>query len=136
MDLRRTAAGLCGLAALAGAAACGGCFGYDAAQAAACEAQALADLKRFSVALEVHRMERERYPATDAGLKALVEGGQIESLRSDPWGHPYVYRLDAGGEGYLLLSAGPDGREGTKDDITRRGPEAASRVAEPGADGR
>lgn len=131
MDRTRIVASGGGLAVLAGAAALGGCFGYDAAHDAAREAQALADLRRFSIALEVHQMERERYPATEVGLKALVEGGQIPSLPPDPWGRPYVYRLDAGGEEYLLLSTGPDGREGTKDDITRRGPEAASRVVEP-----
>jgi len=127
MDRRRTAAGLCGLAALAGAAACGGCTGSDAANTA----QALSDLRNFSIMLEVHQMERERYPSTEAGLKALVEGGQIQALRADPWGLPYVYRLDAGGEGYLLLSVGPDGKEGTQDDISFRGPEASSRVVVP-----
>ena len=120
------------LAAVAGAAACGGCTGSDAANTA----QALSDLRNFSIMLEVHQMERERYPSTEAGLKALVEGGQIPSLRPDPWGHPYLYRLDPGGEKYVLICVGPDGREGTQDDLTRRGPEAASRVVEPGAEGR
>jgi general secretion pathway protein G len=47
----------------------------------------------------------------------------------DPWSHPYIYRVyrpDKPGEGdfkasdetiYALASAGPDGKEGTDDDI-------------------
>src|SRR6266481_2958711 len=44
----------------------------------------------------------ERYPATDEGLKVLVEapanddkkwrGPYIKQLRTDPWGMPYEYR--------------------------------------------
>ena len=136
MDRTGIAVWFGGLAAVAGAVGCGGCTGSDAAVAAARETQALADLKRFSVALEVHRMERERYPATESGLKALVEGGQLETLRPDPWGRPYVYRLDPGGEAYVLICVGPDGREGTKDDVTRRGPEAAGGVVDPDGAGR
>jgi general secretion pathway protein G len=135
MNRTRATRWILGLA-VAGASACGGCIDPDAAYAAARETQARADLKRFSVALETYRMQRERYPSTEAGLKALVEDGMIESLKPDPWGHPYGYRLDAGGEGYVLACAGPDGREGTKDDITRRGPEAGAGGGDPGVDGR
>jgi len=35
--------------------------------------------------------------------------------REDPWGHPFIYRLE--GDHFIVLSAGEDGREGTGDDI-------------------
>ncbi len=34
----------------------------------------------------------------------------------DPWRHPFVFRVS--GDDYLVLSAGPDGRLGTADDIS------------------
>ena len=41
-------------------------------------------------------------------------------LPVDPWGNPYIYYYPAGKHnptGYDLLSAGPDGKEGTDDDL-------------------
>ena len=37
----------------------------------------------------------------------------------DPWGNPYIYRYPGrhNPQSYDLLSAGPDGKEGTADDI-------------------
>ncbi len=36
----------------------------------------------------------------------------------DPWENPYMYkRTDAG---YVVYSVGPDGQEGTEDDIIRQ----------------
>ncbi len=34
--------------------------------------------------------------------------------RNDPWGNPYTVEC---GNGYEIVSAGPDGKPGTKDDI-------------------
>jgi general secretion pathway protein G len=40
------------------------------------------------------------------------------SIPKDPWGNDYVYRAPGtNGADYDLLSAGPDGHEGTADDI-------------------
>lgn len=41
-----------------------------------------------------------------------------QELKTDPWGHPYVYELSANGMSYEIKSLGPDGVEGTSDDIT------------------
>jgi hypothetical protein len=35
---------------------------------------------------------------------------------TDPWGNPYIYRFDD--KSFLIRSAGPDGKEGTADDIS------------------
>jgi len=46
-------------------------------------------------------------------------GPYLDRLPSDPWGNPYIYSFPgkhAAGS-YDLLSAGPDAKEGTDDDI-------------------
>ena len=45
--------------------------------------------------------------------------GYLEKLPTDPWGNPYIYSYPGKHtqNGYDLLSAGPDGKEGTEDDI-------------------
>ncbi|MBI3085394.1 MAG: type II secretion system protein GspG [candidate division NC10 bacterium] len=64
----------------------------------------------------------ERYAATTGDVptspEALGPFGRGRHLR-DPWGHPYQLRPAAPGVGggVSLISAGPDGRIGTSDDI-------------------
>ena len=48
--------------------------------------------------------------------KNLVKGGEIPT---DPWGNEYVYCKE-GGQQYTILSKGPDGTEGTEDDIVSK----------------
>ncbi len=38
--------------------------------------------------------------------------------RNDPWGNPYTIEC---GNGYQVVSSGPDGKPGTKDDIASAG---------------
>ena len=64
--------------------------------------EAVDDL-RFRIA--AYKFEHLSYPET---LDAI-------SQQSDPWGHPYIYRYND--YSFLLLSTGPDGQEGTADDI-------------------
>ena len=46
-------------------------------------------------------------------------GPYLDSVPMDPWGNKYVYYYPGkpNPSGYDLLSVGPDGREGTEDDI-------------------
>jgi general secretion pathway protein G len=47
-------------------------------------------------------------------------GPYLDKLPIDPWGNPYIYYFPGkhGPAGsYDLLSAGPDGKEGTEDDV-------------------
>jgi general secretion pathway protein G len=89
-----------------------------------------ADIKAFSQALGMLEMDCGSYPSTEQGLQALVaqppnctnwKGPYIESgkIKDDPWGHKYIYKCP--GEklphSFDLYSAGPDGVEGTEDDI-------------------
>jgi len=53
------------------------------------------------------------------GFAATLPAAAIPALKADPWGHPYVYHPGGPGNGaaYRVLSMGPDGKEGTGDDI-------------------
>jgi len=58
---------------------------------------------RFKI--EVYRAEHGSYPSTL----------DMVSKRSDPWGNAYIYKQDGGS--FIVRSPGPDGKEGTPDDI-------------------
>ncbi len=64
--------------------------------------QAIDDL-RFRV--DAYRFEKGSYPTT---LDTITQ-------KADPWGNPYIYRMNS--YSFLILSSGPDGKEGTEDDV-------------------
>jgi general secretion pathway protein G len=82
---------------------------------------------QLSLALDLFEQDTGRYPTEEEGLAALVDDPGLESwkgpylkgrLKPDPWGNPYIYRLDSEHPGmYVLSSAGPDGQSGNEDDI-------------------
>ncbi|MGL5041319.1 MAG: type II secretion system major pseudopilin GspG [Aeromonas sp.] len=92
--------------------------------------KAIADIVALENALDMYKLDNDRYPTTEQGLDALVteptidpaprsyrEGGYIKRLPQDPWGSPYqllspgqLSRLD-------IFSVGLDGEAGTADDI-------------------
>jgi general secretion pathway protein G len=90
-------------------------------------AKAKQDIQSIETALTMYKLDNFSYPTADEGLKALVqkpddpnvqnwrEGGYLEHLPKDPWGHPYQYQVPAthGGE-YDLFSFGP-GQPGQSD---------------------
>ena len=83
------------------------------------------DLGTLVAALKLYKLDNGRYPTTDQGLKALVEkpssdplpanwkqGGYLEKMPKDPWGHDYLY-LYPGIKGEIdVMSYGADGQEG------------------------
>jgi len=89
----------------------------------------------IATALKMFKLDVGRYPTSDEGLAALVEkpstledteaerwgGPYIEraDMLKDPWGHEYGYKFpgEVNTESYDLWSNGPDGQEGTDDDI-------------------
>jgi general secretion pathway protein G len=92
-----------------------------------------ADMSTLSTALNTFEADTGRYPTTEEGLAALlanpgVSGGgswhgpYIAKWYYDPWGCNYIYicpgTVHPGS--FDLLSVGPDGREGTADDIVRK----------------
>lgn len=87
------------------------------------------DIARLEVALDAFEVDTGRYPTNEEGLGALINepsnvrgwmGPYIRrGVPNDPWGNPYVYRYPGrhNQNSYDLYSHGPDGREGTEDDI-------------------
>ncbi|MBS1186984.1 MAG: gspG [Burkholderiaceae bacterium] len=83
------------------------------------------DIATLMQALKLYRLDNQRYPATEQGLRALIErpvsgpsannwkvGGYIEKLPKDPWGNPYQM-LSPGVKGEIdVFSYGADGQPG------------------------
>ncbi len=88
------------------------------------------DIATFRTAIKMFETDIGRYPATLGDLQvqptnaADWRGPYLDTatIPSDPWGHAYVYRYPGlrSTNAYDLLSCGPDGREGTADDIPVR----------------
>ncbi len=84
----------------------------------------------LSAAMDLFELDNGRYPTTAEGLEALRsapsgvprwKGPYLKRpIPKDPWGRPYAYRAPGqhNKEDYDLISFGPDGIEGNKDDIT------------------
>ncbi|WP_395748781.1 type II secretion system major pseudopilin GspG [Prosthecobacter sp.] len=88
------------------------------------------DMEKISLALQSYEGRALRVPTTEQGLQALVDKPTIEpvpdnyrpfmeELPKDPWGQPYKYRTppQKSKKGYDLWTVGPDGADGTDDDI-------------------
>ena len=85
----------------------------------------------MKTALTTYRIQVGDYPSTQEGLQALIttpsdkvdrwHGPYIEgsTIPVDPWGHPYKYAYPGvhNKDGYDIWSMGPDGVDGTADDI-------------------
>lgn len=72
-----------------------------------------------SKALDMYAIDRGGYPTQSEGLAELVtprEGRALLKDANDPWGRELRYQLDAEGRP-VLHSMGPDGQDGTEDDI-------------------
>jgi general secretion pathway protein G len=84
-----------------------------------------------------------RYPTEAEGLNVLVtqpaklsgwNGTYLKQVKTDPWGHPYLYLGGPnGGPGYRVVSKGSDGLAGTSDDIDA-GCDLAPSPSEPPTD--
>lgn len=68
------------------------------------------------LAAEYKRMKR-KCPASSADL---ITAGLLGRDRLDPWGRGYAIACDDAGS-ITVTSAGPDGVEGTADDVIKRG---------------
>ncbi|WP_299044385.1 type II secretion system major pseudopilin GspG [uncultured Tateyamaria sp.] len=95
---------------------------------------AATDMRAIAGALQLYRLDNGSYPTTAQGLNALAvrpvtpplprtwpQDGYLSVLPLDPWGTPYVYRLEDGR--FDLISLGADaaiGGEGVNADIPLR----------------
>lgn len=92
-------------------------------------------INQLSANLEAFKMDNGFYPSTEQGVDALVSeptfgripkhypaGGYLNKkvIPKDPWDNPYNYREPGthNPDSFDLFSNGPDGQEGTEDDIT------------------
>src|SRR4051812_18007119 len=83
---------------------------------------ARAQIESIEKALDQYRLDLRRYPSAEEGLQALTAkpdnapgwGGPDpeKSLPTDPWGHPYVYRIPGQKGEFELFSYGRDGKPG------------------------
>ena len=81
------------------------------------------DVNNLMQALKLYRLDNQRYPTADQGLRALVQRpdkspvptnwkAYIDKLPNDPWGNPYVY-INPGVKGEIdVMSYGADGQPG------------------------
>jgi general secretion pathway protein G len=93
--------------------------------------KAISDIVTLENALDMYRLDNNRYPTSEQGLRALVlkptqapvphnyrSDGYIRRLPQDPWGNDYQL-ISPGTQGRIdIFSAGPDGVPGNRDDIT------------------
>ena len=92
--------------------------------------KAVSDIVALENALDMYKLDNNRYPTTEQGLEALVskpqgdpaprnykEDGYIKRLPQDPWGNNYQL-MSPGEHGKIdVFSLGLDGEAGTADDI-------------------
>ena len=87
-----------------------------------CATRDLADLrvKQLNDAVHIFRIRRGRWPTQTEGLAALTRPGPrgkriLKAVPKDPWRRPFVWVPTE--DGGRILSRGPDGILGTRDDF-------------------
>ena len=94
--------------------------------------QAQTQISTFKTALDMFETDNGYYPKGKSGLLDLIQqpreaqswhGPYLQNesgIPDDPWGHAYIYVCPGkhNPSSYDIISVGPDGREGTDDDIT------------------
>lgn len=95
------------------------------------ETAATTDISRISTSIAAFEIDTGRFPTTEEGIGALITQPAgvsnwhqgLEKMPVDPWGNPYQYRYPGqdNPNSFDLFSFGADGREGTDDDVKRKG---------------
>ena len=82
------------------------------------EREAEIEVKNLSSMVEQYMLKGSPPKLPDT-LEDLTQGRNpvTKKVPQDPWGSDYIYRK-TGGRQFEIFSAGPDGQEGTEDDIT------------------
>lgn len=73
----------------------------------------LANIATIKMALKMYEFESGYYPKD---LSELLHNKYLEEMPKDAWGKDFVYRVEPS-KGIELFSLGPDGIEGTDDDV-------------------
>lgn len=72
-------------------------------------------------ALEAFKQRYGRYPTSREGILALINAGFLAQTPKDQWGRSYIINVQWGetfGNGFTMRSRGPDGADGTADDLS------------------
>ena len=89
------------------------------------QAAARADISSIKTALDAFEVDNGYYPKNAMDLiqqprdAKSWHGPYLDKIPQDPWGNNYVYAFPGkhNANSYDLSSLGPDGKEGTEDDI-------------------
>lgn len=109
-------------------------------------------INRLQAALEDFNLVYDRYPSDEEGLAVLwdksalvseLEGDEAKWQKfvkspqpNDPWGRPWGYRAESEhGADFDLWSNGPDGEEGTEDDVVSWDSESDAGASESTGEG-
>ncbi|MBN2301054.1 MAG: type II secretion system major pseudopilin GspG [Lentisphaerae bacterium] len=86
------------------------------------------DMAGIKTALKLYRLYNDRYPTTEEGLRVLLKPSTSTSWKEayldsepvDPWQRDYKYEHPGSRSGseFDIWSLGPDGQDGTGDDVT------------------
>ena len=90
------------------------------------------EIQNIAAALDLYRLDMQRYPSQQDGLQALVQapsgttawnGPYLKQakLPTDPWGRPYIYKIPGEHGEYDLYTLGADnapGGTGENQDVT------------------
>jgi general secretion pathway protein G len=87
---------------------------------------AFMEISTLSEACTMYKLTVGRFPAklddlftNPSGLSKTQWGGPYlkQPIQADPWQRPYKYAADELNDRVMITSAGPDGQEGTQDDV-------------------
>lgn len=87
------------------------------------------EIAGIATALKLYRLDNDRFPTAEEGIEALMrkpasaknwKGPYLEKKAIDPWKRPYKYSYPGSRNtmGLDIWSLGPDGQDGTEDDVT------------------
>lgn len=72
--------------------------------------QAREQIRRLEGLFKSYHRLMGRFPTQEEGFAPLVASQVLDAVPVDPWGHPYVYRMEA--RTGAVLSLGSDGQPG------------------------
>lgn len=84
--------------------------------------KAQADCATIAGGVSSYRAKNGKYPDSLEVLWTKDERGrsELEEVGNDPWDNPYTLREGDRPNDFEIISFGPDGSEGTEDDISNR----------------
>ncbi|MDC0714847.1 type II secretion system protein GspG [Stigmatella sp. ncwal1] len=84
--------------------------------------RARAQIRRLEGYFQAFQRATGRFPTEQEGFTPLVQAKVMDSPPLDPWGHPYVYRMNEARAGIISYgSDGVPGGQGDAADITSGG---------------